>query len=123
MAHATLSARREHLYQRLVVDGTSYTTAVKETANAFDTPRSTVETDISRLPRWVHNLDDDFRLHALPRLLELRRNRQHLHRLAEAAHDQADLETEFAVRRDIGRALVDELKLSARMGLFNPDDG
>ncbi|WP_348612992.1 hypothetical protein [Halobaculum rarum] len=118
MAHAALSSRREYVYQRLVVDGTRYTTAVNETTDTFDTPRSTIETDISRLPQWVDSLDDELRFQAASRILEIRRNRQHLHRLADAAHDHGDLATELSIRRNIDRSLVDEITVWERMGLL-----
>lgn len=118
MSHATLDSRRRCIYQRLVVDGTRYSTVVDEVSTTFDTPVSTIESDIARLPTWVDDLNPEFRFTPVSRLIELRHNRTRLHLLADDAHQRDDFEAEVAIRREIDQSIVSEHTLWERMGLL-----
>lgn len=113
-----LRERREKTFDLLITKGYPYRRVVEQIASNYDISESGVETDIGRMEDWLPKIveDDETRKDGLVRLREIRKNRQRLHRMADEARKNKDLETELEIRRKIDDSVELDIALSQSLG-------
>lgn len=112
-----LRERREDTWKALVVQGRRYSDVVSYISNKYDTPESTIESDISRIDEWLPDLDAANHKSGVSRMRELRENRQNTHQVAQKARKEGELDTELKARRQIDRGIKIDVELSQSLGL------